>query len=71
MTGIIAAVIGFSVALTIAQTPFQTVPGDPLKARIYKLNNGLTVYLTVYKNAPRIQTYIAVKAGTTQAMQRD
>ena len=64
MTGIIAAVIGFSVALTIAQTPVQTVPGDPLKAQIYKLNNGLTVYLTVYKNAPRIQTYIAVKAGS-------
>ncbi|HHJ53418.1 MAG TPA: insulinase family protein, partial [Caldithrix abyssi] len=43
---------------------YRTVPGDPLKTRIYKLNNGLTVYLTVYKDAPRLQTAIAVKAGS-------
>ena len=43
---------------------FATVPNDPLKARIYTLANGLTVYMTVYKDAPRIQTYIAVKAGS-------
>jgi predicted Zn-dependent peptidase len=43
---------------------YTTVPNDPLKARIYKLDNGLTVYLTVYKNAPRVQTYIAVRAGS-------
>ena len=52
-----------------AQTPvksytYESVPNDPLKARIYKLNNGLTVYMTVYKNAPRIQTYIATRAGS-------
>src|SRR5687768_4674592 len=48
-----------------AQTlKYDTVAGDPLKARVYKLSNGLTVYTTVYKNAPRIQTYIAVKAGS-------
>lgn len=43
---------------------FDTVAGDPLKARIYKLDNGLHVYLTVYKDAPRIQTYIAVHTGS-------
>jgi len=43
---------------------YYTADNDPLKARIYKLNNGLTVYLTVYKNEPRIQTFIAVKAGS-------
>jgi predicted Zn-dependent peptidase len=43
---------------------YDTVPGDPLKARIYTLDNGLKVYLSVYKNAPRIQTYIAVRAGS-------
>lgn len=43
---------------------YYTAANDPLKARIYKLNNGLTVYLTVYENEPRIQTYIAVKAGS-------
>ncbi|WP_051102962.1 M16 family metallopeptidase [Hymenobacter aerophilus] len=43
---------------------YQTVPGDPLKARIYTLDNGLTVYLSDYKDAPRIQTYLAVRAGS-------
>lgn len=45
-------------------TGFETVPDDMLKARIYTLDNGLKVYLTVYKDAPRIQTYIAVHAGS-------
>lgn len=43
---------------------YETVPGDPLKVRIYTLDNGLKVYLTVYKDAPRIQTAIAVKTGS-------
>jgi len=49
-----------------AQKPlkYDTVPGDPLKVRIYTLTNGLKVYLTVYKDAPRIQTAIAVKTGS-------
>ncbi|MDR3367353.1 MAG: insulinase family protein [Prevotellaceae bacterium] len=42
---------------------YDTVPNDPLKARIYTLDNGLRVYLTTYANAPRIQTYIAVRVG--------
>lgn len=37
---------------------------DPLNAVIRKLNNGLTVYLTVNKDEPRMQTLIAVKAGS-------
>ena len=43
---------------------YETVQNDPLKARIYTLDNGLKVYLTVYKDAPRIQTNIAIKAGS-------
>lgn len=43
---------------------FDTVPGDPMKVRIYTLSNGLKVYLTVYKDAPRIQTAIAVRTGS-------
>ena len=35
-----------------------------LKLRIYKLNNGLTVYLAQNEDAPRIQTYIPVRAGS-------
>lgn len=44
--------------------PFETAINDPLNTRIYTLKNGLKVYLSQYKNAPRIQTYIAVKAGS-------
>jgi predicted Zn-dependent peptidase len=43
---------------------YETAPNDPLNTRIYTLSNGLKVYLTVYKNAPRIQTYIATRAGS-------
>ena len=34
---------------------FEYALNDPFKARIYTLKNGLKVYMTVYKNAPRIQ----------------
>ena len=49
---------------TEKQYSYDTVPNDPLKARIYTLKNGLKVYLSVYKNSPRIQTSIVVKAGS-------
>jgi zinc protease len=44
---------------------YEEVQNDPLKARIYTLKNGFKVYLSVNKDAPRIQTFIAVKAGST------
>lgn len=43
---------------------YKTVTNDPLKARIYKLNNGLTVIMSPNKNEPRLQTMIAVRAGS-------
>lgn len=42
---------------------YQTVPNDPMKARIYTLDNGLTVYLTQNAEKPEILAYIAVRAG--------
>lgn len=42
---------------------YETVPGDPLNTRIYTLDNGLKVYMTVNKDEPRVQTYIAVRVG--------
>jgi len=42
---------------------YETVKGDPLQTKIYTLDNGLKVYMTVNKDEPRIQTYIAVRAG--------
>ena len=43
---------------------YQAVDGDFLKTRIYTLDNGLKVYLSVNKEKPRIQTYIAVRTGS-------
>ncbi len=43
---------------------YETVQGDLTEARIYTLDNGLTVYLSVNKEEPRIQTYIAVRTGS-------
>ncbi len=43
---------------------YKYVTGDQLKTRIYTLENGLKIYLTVNKEKPRIQTYIAVAAGS-------
>ncbi len=48
----------------VREIAYETAEHDPLKARIYTLDNGLKVFMTVYKGAPRIQTYIAVKAGS-------
>ncbi|MFN8363695.1 MAG: pitrilysin family protein, partial [Cloacibacterium normanense] len=43
---------------------YQQVEGDETGVRIYKLNNGLTVYLAQNDDAPRIQTYIPVRTGS-------
>ena len=42
----------------------ETVDGDPMQTRIYTLDNGLKVYMSVNREAPRIQTYIAVRVGS-------
>ena len=43
---------------------YETVKGDLAQTRIYTLENGLKVYLSVNKEEPRIQTYIAVRTGS-------
>ena len=43
---------------------YKTMDNDPLKVRIYTLKNGLTVMLSPNNNTPRIQTFIATKAGS-------
>lgn len=43
---------------------YKTVKNDPSHARFYTLDNGLTVILSPSKKKPRIQTYIATKAGS-------
>lgn len=43
---------------------YRYVSNDPMKARFYTLQNGLTVILSENKKEPRIQTLIAVRAGS-------
>ncbi len=44
---------------------FETVTNDPTGLRLYTLDNGLKVYLGKNEEEPKIQTLIAVKAGST------
>jgi len=60
---VILAAAALAVLAAAGCRPYESVGGDPLKARIYTLDNGLKVYLTVNKDEPRIQTYIAVRSG--------
>ncbi|MFK7003734.1 peptidase M16 [Flavobacterium covae] len=43
---------------------YKYVTNDPTKARFYTLKNGLTVILSPTNKDPRIQCYVAVKAGS-------
>lgn len=42
---------------------YDSVPGDPLHTKAYTLPNGLKIFMTVNRDEPRIQTYIAVRVG--------
>jgi len=43
---------------------YKYVTNDPAKARFYTLKNGLTVILSPTNKDPRIQCYVATKAGS-------
>ncbi|KAA1242760.1 pitrilysin family protein [Aquimarina sp. RZ0] len=43
---------------------YETVANDPTGLRLYTLENGLKVYLSKNIEEPKIQTYIAVRAGS-------
>ncbi len=43
---------------------YKYVVNDPTKARFYTLKNGLTVILSASNKTPRIQCFIATKAGS-------
>ena len=53
-----------SVSAQAKNYAYQSVAGDLTKTRIYTLDNGLKVYLSVNNEKPRIQTYIAVRTGS-------
>lgn len=45
--------------------PYKTYKNDPTGLRLYTLDNGLTVYLAKNTDEPKIQTYVAVRAGSS------
>lgn len=50
--------------ITSYQHNFETVENDPSNTLKYTLSNGLEVFLSVNELEPRVQTLIAVKAGS-------
>ncbi|MBQ4306850.1 MAG: insulinase family protein, partial [Bacteroidales bacterium] len=60
---VFAVVMVATVLIAGCSARYETVKGDPLGAKIYTLDNGLKVYMSVNKEKPRIQTYIAVRSG--------
>ena len=59
-----AFAVGFS-ACNQSGDKNQSVFVDPIDAQHYVLENGLNVYLSVNKDQPRVQTFIAVNTGST------
>ena len=56
--------------IPVAEAGFKQIntpnPDDPMKVRIFELDNGLTVYLTENHETPRFYSEIAVRAGSKQ-----
>ena len=63
-SALLVLLLALALPLAAKEYKYQTVPGDLMKTRIYTLDNGLTVYLSVNNEKPRIQTYIAVRTGS-------
>ena len=61
---LIAALLSVGFGSQASAYEYETVKGDPMQTRIYTLPNGLKVYLSVNKEQPRIQTYVAVRTGS-------
>jgi len=60
----ILLVFSLLAVLPLSARDYEQVAGDLTKTRIYTLDNGLKIYLSVNKEKPRIQTYIAVRTGS-------
>ena len=61
---ILSLIAACAVSASAKDYKYETFSGDLLKTRIYTLDNGLKVYLSVNTEKPRIQTYIAVRTGS-------
>lgn len=67
------AVISMLLADSCAEYKYETVKGDPMNTKIYTLDNGLKVYMTVNKETPRVQTTSPSRSAvrTTRRRPRD
>ncbi|HDP35276.1 MAG TPA: insulinase family protein [Candidatus Hydrogenedentes bacterium] len=62
---VFALCVLFGQAALAGYTPIGgPYPDDPLQAHIYRLDNGLEVYLSVNRDTPRFYAEIAVRAGS-------
>ena len=50
--------------VAVSCNKYETVPNDPLGTKIYTLDNGMKIFMSVNKEQPRIQTMMAVKVGS-------
>jgi predicted Zn-dependent peptidase len=59
----LALLLCFSLTGRAYRYDYRTFSNDPTKTLVYTMPNGLRVFMSVNKDRPRIQTYIAVRAG--------
>ncbi|MDR2917245.1 MAG: insulinase family protein [Tannerella sp.] len=60
---VVALLLAFTGCKKKEAYTYETVPNDPLKVRIYTLDNGMKVYFSVNKDEPRVQAYVGVRVG--------
>lgn len=62
-TSVVTILFATTLLAQNASYTYESVPDDPINTRIYTLDNGLKVYMSVNNETPRIQTYVAVRVG--------
>ncbi len=55
--------VSFVLIISCNSYNYETIENDPISSRIYTLENGLKVYMSVNKDEPRIEAHIAVRVG--------
>lgn len=50
--------------MAVSCNKYETVPNDPLGTKIYTLDNGMKIFMSVNKEQPRLQTMMAVRVGS-------
>ncbi|MBR2962432.1 MAG: insulinase family protein [Alistipes sp.] len=64
LSKIFLTIVAVCAMMSCAEYSYDKVSGDSTKTRIYTLDNGLKVYMSVNREAPRIQTIISVRVGS-------